>query len=75
MGLHDLRFLPLNRILLDRAAKAGKLDLNGGTPGLSRRFAEGQPDHIGQRRRPFAGPVLDFAVSRTPDQDSVGFRR
>jgi len=29
-GLHDLRFLPFYRTLLDRAAKAGKLDLIGG---------------------------------------------
>jgi len=29
-GLHDLRFLPLNWILLDRAARAGKTGLNGG---------------------------------------------
>ena len=40
-GLHDLRFLPLDRTLLDRAAKAGKTDLNGGTPRPSCLFAEG----------------------------------
>ncbi|MCY4647927.1 MAG: hypothetical protein OXE73_13755 [Gammaproteobacteria bacterium] len=28
--MHDLRFLTLGWILLDRAAKAGKPDLNGG---------------------------------------------
>ena len=35
-GLHDLRFLPLDRMLLDRTTKAGKPGPNGGTS-LSRR--------------------------------------
>ena len=31
-GLHDLRFLPLYRTLLDRTATAGKTGSNGGNP-------------------------------------------
>lgn len=31
-NIHDLRFLPLSWTLLDRTAKAGKPDLNGGNP-------------------------------------------
>ena len=34
-GLHDLRFLPLDWTLLDRAGKAGKPELNGGTPAVA----------------------------------------
>lgn len=69
MGLHDLPFLPLGWTLLDRAARAGKPEWIGGSPGVQRCGS------VPALRRVPKGPLLAIKAVYQPLQARLRCRR